>query len=307
MIIGNTQRPTVITDATVKTRADVTADPNSVIRSDELITHLKDIANEYTASVKKKANAYADEKVAGNFDSDEELLRQAKESLDEIYGKKKEEKTSSYESSRNSLTESENKVGYDRAVALSRVDDRYDAKEERLAENLSKRGITHSSIARLAMEDLGEARKEDAARVNYTYDRRLDDVKKKIDRLTSSYEEALKNYEVSYALQLEKDIARLKAKRDRLEDEYAKEHSSERQKAYDEYLVQDKKTNADFEAKQGDYTGEKRENYLLRYNYLVGELKGKTAKSIASFLKNHEYTLKEYLGLYYDDFVKEVS
>ena len=143
--------------------------------------------------------------------------------------------------------------------------------------------------------------------MNYSYDKKVQAVDAKIDRLKSSYETALENYEISYALQLEKEIARLQKKRDKMEDEYAKEHRSERDAAYDEYLEKDRVENKAYEDRTGDYTGAKRENYKERYNYLVDQLKDKNAKSVAKFISQYENTLRDYLGLYYEDFVKEVT
>ena len=306
MIIGN--RKSEIDNPKDTQPIEIEVDPNSVIRSTELISGLKSIADRYSTELRKQANAYADLQVGdSSADSDEALLQRAKETLDEIYGAKRDKKTNAFSDSSDALNEQKRTLGVDRALALEKVGDRYRVKEDTLSENMSKRGLTHSSVDPLAREALGEERNKELARVNYTYDKRIDTVDRKIERLTSSYEDALKNYEISYAIGLEKEIARLKSKRDRLADEYAKEHADDRQKAYDEYMTKERKANADFEEMQGDYTGLKKDNYTERYNYLVGELKGKSAKSVQNFINNYEYVLKEYLGLYYDAFVKEVT
>ena len=303
MIIGKTRDKIMTADPVV----DISVDPSAIIRTADVLSGLKSIADKYTSSVNKKANAYADEVVKGSFDSDEELLRQAKESLDATYGVKKSEAQDNYAVKSGELSEKKSGLSVDRARALSRVEESYGAKADKLAEDIARKGLSHSTIADLAKNELSDKRSEELARVNYAYDGKVKAVEGKIERLTSAYETALKNYEITYAVQLEKDIAKLKSKRDRLADEYAKEHKDERSKLYGEYLARDKAQNEEYEAREGDYVGEKRENYLERYNYLVDQLAGKTAKSVANFIKSNESALKEYLGLYYDDFVKEVT
>lgn len=286
---------------------DTNYDLSTIIHTKDVISGLKSIADRYNRELDQRANAYADEQVKGTFDSDEELLRQAKESLDELYGDKKGKKTADYLQKSGELEDKKDSLSVDRALALDRVGTRYDSKRGVLAEDLSKRGLSHSSIADLAKEDLDEKRSEELARVNYSYDKKVDAVNAKIDRLKSSYETALENYEIAYALQLEKEIARLQKKRDKLEDEYAKEHKSERSVKYKEYLAKDLEENQAYENRTGDYMGAKRENYKERYNYLVDQLKDKNASSVARFISRYENTLRDYLGLYYEDFVKEVT
>ena len=307
MIIGKT-RDKIINITPIKDTNNLQYAPDSVIRSTEVISNLKSIAERYDDELKKKAKAYAEESVPqSEFDSDEEILSKAKESLDEIYGEKRTTATEKMQRNLAELTSEKSGYETERSRSLRKVGDSYERKEGKLAEKLSKEGITHSSIAGLAKDALGKERSQEQDRVNALYDSRIANVDSKLERLSRSHEDALRNYEITYAVQLEKEIASLKAKRDRLESEYAKEHSDDRDKAYDHYLINDRKENAEYEAREGDYTGAKKENYSERYDYLVGELKGKSKKSIQNFISSNEYTLREYLGLYYDKFVKEVS
>ena len=305
MIIGNMRQYSL--NEPVLPVVDTSHDLSTVIHTKEVLSGLKSIADRYNRELDERANAYADEQVKGRFDSDDELLKQAKESLEEIYGAKKGKKTTDYVQNSGELEEKKDTLSVDRALALDRVGSRYDGKQSALAEDLSKKGLSHSSIADLAKQDLAEKRGEELAQVNYSYDKKVDAVNAKIDRLRSSYETALENYEIAYAVQLEKEIARLQKKRDNLQDEYAKEHKSERSVAYDEYLSKDREENLAYEDRTGDYTGAKRENYKERYNYLVDQLKDKNTKSVAKFISRYENTLRDYLGLYYEDFVKEVT
>ena len=305
MIIGNTRNKEVI--ETKIPAITVNVDANKVIRSAEVIDHLKGIAKKYTDDLEERANAYAAVKVGGNFDSDEDILTAARESVDSIFAAKKGKATSEMTASRDVLGGKKSELTSEREYARKHIDDRYDRRQGRLSEKLSKGGIGTSSIADLAHEDLEGQRRSAIEESDARYDRKVAEVEGKIARLTASYESAMKNYELTYAIELEKEITRLKKKRDQLVTTYEKEHAGDRTAAYEEYLAGEERRNAEYESLQGDYTGTKKENFLERYDYLVGEIKGKDPTSVKRFLEKNESTLRTYLGLYYDRFVKEVS
>ena len=286
----------------------VASDPDSIIFHDKLMEDLKSIADEYDKDLRQRATSYAEKQVAGGlFAGDEELLSQAKESLDSLYGDKKATAKEKYQSKTADLESSLSELKTDRARALFRESEKFDQEAGRLAEKVQKQGVSHSSVALLAGADLNERRDQALEDVNHAYDKKIEAVDGKLARLNASYAEALKNYELSYAVQLEKEIGRLQSKRDRLEKEYVKEHAGEKERAYDAYLAKERKENRSYEESEGDYTGAKRENFQKRYDYLVGALEGKTKSSVKIFIKQNETRLKEYLGLYYDRFVEEVT
>ena len=283
------------------------ADPSTVIVNDKVIGGLKEIANQYEKGLEERAQKYAEDQVSGTFDSDEELLAEAKASLDAVYGEKRQKAQSNLQLKTDELSEERRSLANDRTRALSGVAEEYEGKSDRLAEDIAKQGLSHSSISSLAAEELKREEAGKAADVNYRYDKRIAAIDSKIERLTASYEQALKNYELSYAVQLEKDLNRLKSKRNRMENEYQKEHAAEKRQAYNAYLEDEKQRALEYEEREGDYTGLKKENYLARYDYLLSALKDKKPDRIRRFLKETEDDLREYLGLYYERFVKEVS
>ena len=286
----------------------VNTDPASIIIYDDVLKGLKNIANEYDKDLRARARAYAESEVTGEtFDTDEELYLEAKNSLDALYGEKKAKSTRSYQSKTADLTASLSELENDRTRALVRTSEKYDDRADRLAEKVQKNGLTHSTVAPLAEAELADRRDRELEDLNYAYDKKIQAVDGKISRLNASYAEALKNYELTYAVQLEKELSRLQSKRDRLEKEYLKEHADDKQRAYDAYLTQEKRANRKYEESEGDYTGAKKDNYLKRYDYLAEQLEGKTKKSVKHFIKMNDAALREYLGLYYDRFVEEVT
>ena len=117
---------------------DISVDPNAVIRTAEVISGLKSIASRYTSDLKKQARAYAEEKVASALDGDTDFYSQAKDSLDEIYGAKREKATSDYAERSKELSQQKGEIGNRRASAIWRVSDRYDVKEGKLTPVLSE-------------------------------------------------------------------------------------------------------------------------------------------------------------------------
>lgn len=286
----------------------INTDPASVIIYEDVLKGLKSIANEYDKDLRARARAYAESEVAGErFDTDDELYREAKSNLDATYGDKRAKTTDKYQSKTADLTASLSEIENDRTRALVRASERYDDKADRLAEKAQKNGLTHSSVAPLAEADLADRRDKELENVNYIYDKKIKAVDGKISRLNASYAEALKNYELTYAVQLEKELSRLQSKRDRLEREYMREHADDKQQAYDAYMAEERKANRTYEESEGDYAGAKKENYQKRYDYLAKQLEGKNQKSIKHFIKMNDAALREYLGLYYDRFVEEVT
>ena len=138
----------------------INTDPASVIIYEDVLKGLKSIANEYDKDLRARARAYAESEVAGErFDTDDELYREAKSSLDATYGDKRAKTTD--------LTASLSEIENDRTRALVRASERYDDKADRLAEKAQKNGLTHSSVAPLAEADLADRRDKELENVNY--------------------------------------------------------------------------------------------------------------------------------------------
>lgn len=305
MIIGKSRDKILLPE--LPSSVNMTADPSKVILQNEILSNLESIAKKYEKGVKQRAKAYAEDTVKGVFESDEELMKQAEESLGELYDDKKRKATDRFLKNDEELRVKQEDLQNDRTQALDRIAQDYDAKESRLAENLSRRGIAHSSIADLSNAGLSAERAEMQESTNALYDKRLGAVEEKIKLVTATYENALKNYEISYALELEKQLNTLIKKRDKMQSEYVKQHADDKEKAYYDYINDDKQRNRVYEESEGDYFGAKKENYQERYDYLIEALAGKNKGSIQNFIKQNESDLRAYLGLYYDRFVKEVS
>ena len=273
----------------------------------EILEGLNGIAEEYNDAVRAKAKVYADEKYRLEVDDDDELYRQAKEHVDGIYDGKAEALAIKRDASTRDLTAQKGEVGADRAAALRDLNKSYKTAESGLLENLSRKGMMHSSVGDLSRESLRSEHREAVERTESAYDRKVAVLDRKIEQANTAYETALNNYEIDYAIRLENKLNRLKSERDRAAQAYQKEHSEDRKKAYDYYLFRNESENKEYENAHAEYKGDKKENYQARYDYLVGALSGYDKESIHLFLSENAEVLKDYLGLYYDRFIEEVS
>ncbi|HCU56592.1 MAG TPA: hypothetical protein DIC18_04615 [Clostridiales bacterium] len=281
-------------------------DKGNILHEDRILSDLKDISDKYAADLNKRANDYADKVVSGEFVSDEELLGQAKQSLDSIYGEKTKKLRSSTEEKTEALDLQKNEAAGDYANRQSALRERYEKAWDNNLESLSKKGMSHSSTAALTKDLLQSDYAADAAENERKYTEKVDGLERKIQKYNAAYEDALRNYEITYAIELEDKVAKLKKQRDQMVESYNKSHQSERQAAFDQYKDEELSRNKKYEEETGDYSGGKKQNYQERYEYLLSALDGKNKGRIDRFLEKYKNELKEYLGLYYDSFLEEV-
>ena len=273
----------------------------------EVLSGLDKIAQKYHDSVQAKAKAYAAERYKGDFKGNDELYDEAKAHVDGIYEGKEESLRETRDAKVGELSVKKQQQGADRAAALKNLGKNYLAAEGWTEEALARRGLSHSSIAALSRENLRQDYDEAVEKTQVAYDRKVDVLDKKIEQADAAYQAAMKNYEISYALKLEDKLNRLKTERDRAVKAYDAEHEKDRQAAYDWYVMHDAAQNQAYERQHADYTGEKKENYQERYDYLMDALKDRDKGSVSRFLSDHAEELKNYLGLYYERFIGEVS
>lgn len=272
-----------------------------------VLNGLSGIAREYDEAVAAKAKAYADGEYRFEGESDDDLYQRAKQLTDEIYAGKAESIASDRDAKYHEANAQKEVVGEDRAAALKALAKSQLRAEDRLKEDLSRRGMTRSSVGALSRESLRAEQAEEVARTEASYDRKVAALDRKIEQANASYESALRNYEISYAIRLEDKLARLKKERDSAAKAYEQEHSQEKKRAYNYYLSRIDAENKVYENEHSEYMGEKRTNYRARYDYLADALSSHGKEAVARFLDENADSLKKYLGLYYDRFVREVS
>ena len=273
----------------------------------DLILGVEEIARKYSDSVSQKAKAYASDRWAKNFDSDEELYEKAKAGVDEIYGGKEETLGQKRDAKVESLNAQKAVQESARTAAIGKLSAENLKAQSALLESLSRRGLTHSSVGDLSQANLRSGYREAIRSAAEEYDAKIRVLDSKIEEADAAYATALKNYEIDYAIRVENKLNRLKSERTRAIKAYESEHAADKEKSYNYYLFRDAAENKAYEDEHGDYSGEKKENYQARYDYLTGALAGRSKASVSRFLSDNEAFLRKYLGLYYDRFIKEVS
>ncbi|MBP5405103.1 MAG: hypothetical protein J6Y74_04075 [Clostridia bacterium] len=273
-----------------------------------ILNGLKGIKEEYDASLRERARAYARESgEAETFETDEALTARATGETSASYDPKRakaaarrDEKVEDAERERAGLS-----AGY--LSALRAVKEREERALSAHAEKMSSHGLSHSSAAALKEEAIRAEGTRDYAAAGSLYGEKLSAVESKIRRAERAYDEAMKEYEISYAIDLEKKIARYKSQRDKLLAAYASSAEKAEADRLEAYLKEDAELNAAYEDVNGDYTGEKKTNYDRRYDYVIAEIADFTDEKKKDFLEENREELRAYLGLYYDKLARTIG
>ncbi|GEM_PF-2653306 len=273
-----------------------------------ILNGLKGIKEEYDASLRERAKAYARENVgAETFETDEELTARATGETTSSYASKRnkaalkrDEKIEDAERDRAGLS-----AGYLSAVRA--VKEKEESALAAHAERMSQKGLSHSSTAGLKEESIRLNAERAYGEAGSLYGEKLSAIDNKIRRAETAYDEAMREYEISYAIDLEKKIAKYKSQRDKLLAAYKSSAEKAEADRAEAYLKEDAELNAAYEDVNGDYTGEKKVNYDRRYDYVIGELADFTEEKKKDFLAKNREELRAYLGLYYDKFARTIG
>jgi len=273
---------------------------SSVKDYDGIIKGLKSIKNKYDSSLRERAKAYAGEGIEERtFDTDDDLMTRATKELDSKYTPKRTKTESSYLGTIASADRERSTLGDTYAESVGSIRDKERRRLASQAETAARRGMTDSSVARLQAEEISADAERAVTAAGKYYTDRVSALDDKIRRAKQSYDDAMRGYEISYAIELEKKMEKYRAQRDKLLSEYEKSVSEEEEKRIEEYLREDAAMNAAFEAENGDYAGEKLENYRERYEYVQSALEEMSPTERRGFLKAYDSILQDYLGLYY--------
>ena len=269
---------------------------------------LEKIKEEYDNLLIQRANEYA----AGtlekpSFETDEELMEKAKASLDETYAEKKNKEESKADKEIGSLVEQTKKTIDDYNDRVRSVDRKHADKERRAMEALSKNGMTHSTVFDLRKQELKNDHAYDLARLNASNEEQIASLNRRIQEIEEAKRVALQTFEIDYAVKLEDKIAKLIAQRDKMMASSDKKYNKELSEKAKEYIASVEEEDAAYEAEHNDYRGDKKANYEARLAYAVETMKKLPEKDRTRVLNEQGDALEEYLGLYFDKFVKQIG
>jgi len=267
---------------------------------DGIIRGLESIKEKYDTAVMEKAQAYGRAGVdAGDFDTDEDLMARASNELDGKYAPKRTKAQQTYLSTLDSAGSEKSGLGASYVEDVRAIREKEAKTLLSQAERNARRGMTNSSVAKFE----GDAARADAARqieiTDAYYAGRVNALDEKMRRAKQTYDDAMRGYDISYALELEKKMDKYRAERDKLIAAYEKSVNKEAEKRASEYLKENAALNAAYEAENGDYAGEKRENYRERYEYVRSAMQEMTDAEKKRFLAAYGSVLQSHLGLYY--------
>ena len=286
----------------------VETDPLPPIYSASILRGLEEIKKSYDDDLSVKAKEYAESAVAApELDSDEEILEKAKDALEGKYADKKAKTEAQKEKELSELIEKKKKTIDDYSDSVRSVERMHADKERRAIEALSRNGLTRSSVFDLRKKQLEEDHVYDRARLDAKTEGTIASLDKRIEQVESEYQNALSSFEIDYAIALEDKIAKLTEKRDSLLSSYEKSKETKLDKAETKFLKNLEKENAAYEAEFKDYKDDKKKNYEERLKYAVEETNKLSANDKKRLLAKHSEELKEYLGLYYDRYMKQIG
>ena len=273
-----------------------------------ILKGLQKIKDKYDASVAEKAREYGRSGITEKtFENDDEILSRATAETESKYSPKRVKKAAL-------LNDTAEDVGREKASLGSQYEERlYKIRAQgnknlmSHAEKMSRSGLSNSSIAGLKKEAIENDVDHTIMIEDQKYAGRINALNDKIRRARSSYEDAMRDYEISYAIELEKKVDKYTKERDRLIASYESSVDKESAKKEKEYLKEYEELNAAFEAENGDYAGDKKDNYRERYDYVLGEMANMTNKQKQNFVSIYGESLEGYLGLYYQNLLSSIG
>ena len=249
-----------------------------------------------------------------NPKSEEEIIAQAEDELTPDYESKVRKKESETEYKVDSLKDKEEGYLKDKEEAVMNEQTEYIDSLNSLTNGLIKKGMTQSSIKGEGEKAIEAAAANDINKISEEYAIKLNSLNKEIDYLNTEKENALSDYEISYAASLEKRITALKRE---IESELVKvnnynekidkkeaAYQTQRQKLineaeYDRLLKQEELETAarDFGATYG-YSDQVNAEYYSRYKAAL-EFYSSLPKDVAKKMAEENTALNDYMGEYY--------
>ncbi|MBQ9369598.1 MAG: hypothetical protein IJU10_00820, partial [Clostridia bacterium] len=265
---------------------------------DGIIRGLDSIKERYDSSLREKAQAYGLEGVTTKtFDTDDDLVARARNELDDKYTPKRNKTQEAYGLTAENAVKERTGLGSSFAGEVRTIREREEARIASEAERYARRGMTDSSVRRLQEVAVRTGAAREVEITDAYYADRVNALNDKLRRAKQSYDEAMRGYDISYAIDLDKKMEKYRAERDKLVAAYEKSRNKEVAKRVKEYLLENQAMNAAYEAENGDYVGEKRVNYRERYEYVLGEMRNMSDREKKIFLETYGDVLKDRLGL----------
>ncbi len=273
-----------------------------------ILNGLESIKNKYEEAVKIRAKEYAESQVvAPDLETDDELIEKAKESIEGKFADQRAKTEQKAQEELEELIERKKEKISDYSDKLRTLERESASKERKMTEAFSKNDMTHSSTFELRKQQLKDDYVYDRAKLDADRERQIAYLDKKIENVEAAYQAAISSFEISYAIALEDKKTSLIEKRDRLLNAFEStkdEKLDKQEKAF--YKIYEKE-NAEYEEAFNDYKDDKKENYEERLRFAVEKTNALTKSQKERLLKENKDALRNYLGLYYRRYLKEIG
>lgn len=307
---------------------------SSALESERQITdELDRLENEYQSYLNENKEEEPDleslfpsslglEKIEYTPESDESIASRADAEITAEKTKETNKVADKYDSAISELDEEKADTAENRAVKEKEIAELYAQLKKNQQNDSIKKGVARGSIMSSLLQQLESGEQVNKTEVARAYYQAIDDIDKTITSLNLQKDTALNELDLKYAAKLEKEIAELKAERDKTVASYTKynnnveekerKYAQSREEDVAKYLEQQKqdrlqkqKEQREYEAKYG-YSGEKLQNYSQRYN-VAYEFYMSLDGDIAADALAASPTMKFYLGNYYDKLMGELE
>ncbi len=195
-------------------------------RNDALINTLIEMDNEYRAE-KTGVNLEAPtlpstlglEKKEYVEKTEEEMLKEAENSLLPELIKDKENAKEKLDKTTTSLTRKEEDLSLDFADDKTALDSAYKRAQNEYLNDMIFSGLYHSSIKEDGEKKLGEGYARESANMKAEYDLKYERIKADLSLAEKEYETAIKNFDLEYAADLQEKLGKLKVSEEKRKEE----------------------------------------------------------------------------------------
>jgi hypothetical protein len=255
--------------------------------------------------------------------TEEELLEKAKIAVEPEYKSKKEKLIESTQNSMDKLETETAKLQSDYLKNAEKLNLKELEQEESHKNNMILQGLVHSSVNETVKNDYESVFNEQKAAALLEFEQKNADLENRMTKTQLSFEQALMQYDLQYAADLDAKLASLRFEQEKLKEQinaynkkiaeqelkYQKERSetlAEMEKERTEKQAQIDADTAEYESKYG-YSGEKAEEMERRYQLAYNTYSQMDKADALRLISMQSEALKETLGLYYQRLIAALS
>ncbi|MGN0819001.1 MAG: hypothetical protein ACI4M6_01200 [Christensenellaceae bacterium] len=235
------------------------------------------------------------EKIEYDAPTDDELKELAEKTIKEKYNFKRQAETDTANKQIEAFKKLMEEEKLKEQESLKANDEKYKHAEEKLDNELLKRGVQRSSIALGEIANLQANKIDDSNAITAASKKAVADIDEKIATLTKNLEESVKNLNLEEINALSKELYDLKEERRKNQENAIKYNNEVEKDAYDIATSKNQiALNEKIKQTETDYDKQKI-NEVMKYYYYGFD----TPKEAYEAFKNDE-KMRDYLGDYYD-------